>query len=217
MASRSTVITALLVAAGAAGAILVLAGRGLAGGDPGAQGLTPTRRPADIAAEAQDKLRQRGAYLMASMGCNDCHSAHDKTGNLVPGLELAGHPDGAPSPTWDWSMLEKGNMATISPTFTAFAGPFGTSYAVNLTPDKETGIGNMTQEQLIDSWRSGRHWKENRPVMPPMPIQAYASLTDDDIRALYAYLMSRPPVKNRVPASIPAPPPPGAGGPANRG
>jgi hypothetical protein len=217
MASRSTVITTILIAAGATGGLLVLAARGLMGGDASAQSSFAPVRRADVEGQTQEKLKQRGAYLMASMGCNDCHSAHDKTGNLVPGLELAGHPEGAPSPTWDPSMLEKGNMATISPTFTAFAGPFGTSYAVNLTPDKETGIGTMTLEQLIESWRSGRHWKESRPVMPPMPIQAYASLTDDDIKALYTYLMSRPPVKNRVPASIPAPPPPGAGAPGAHG
>jgi cytochrome c553 len=220
MAHRTTVITVLLAVGGATAGFVVLAARGLTGGTASAESLTPSRSQADLAAEAQDKLKQRGAYLLAAMGCNDCHSAHDRAGNLVPGLELAGHPQGAPSPSWDPSMLAQGNMTTISPTFTGFAGPFGTSYAINLTPDTETGIGAMTAEQLIESWRSGKHWKENRPVLPPMPIQAYTSLSDDDIRALHAYLMSRPPVKNRVPASIPAPPPAsgaGAGGAVRQG
>jgi cytochrome c553 len=190
------VIVPFLALAAAAGGVLFLAGRGMMGGASQAQGGPGT---AAQAADARERLVQRGAYLMAIMACNDCHSAHTAVG-LVPGMELAGHPETAPAAEWDPSLMDRNILVTISPTLTSFAGPFGTVYAANLTPDKETGIGNMTAEQLIASWRTGKHWREDRPVMPPMPIEAYAAVSDDDIRALHAFLMSRPPVKNRVPA-----------------
>ena len=155
-------------------------------------------------------LQRRGAYLLAALDCNACHSAHDQNWNLVPGSELAGHPATAPLPEWDPSLLKRNALMTMAPTGTAFAGPWGVSVAPNLTPDKETGIGSMTAEQLIASWRSNHHWNIDRPILPPMPAPAYAALTDDDIRAIHAYLMSLPPVKNKVPASVIAAPPPAA-------
>lgn len=157
-----------------------------------------------------DAGRQRGAYLMTVLACNDCHSPHDAKGQILAGKTLSGHPADSPLPEWDPSLMQRNAAATISPTFTAFAGPFGVSVAPNLTPDKETGIGNMTADDLIRSWKSGLHWKENRPILPPMPASGYIALTEDDVRALHAYLMSVPPVKNKAPSSRPAPsPPPG--------
>jgi cytochrome c553 len=187
--------------------LVVVGARNIAGG--GAPRPAPVVRPVQKvepgAADAETALRQRGAYLMAAIGCNDCHSAHDQNGQILPGMALAGHPEKAPLPEWDPSMLQRGAVATIAPTLTAFAGPWGVSVAPNLTPDKETGIGNMTADQLVRSWKSGKHWKYDRPVLPPMPVQAFSNLTDEDIRSIYAYLMSMPPVKNRAPESILAP------------
>lgn len=204
-----------LVVGGVVGAaavgLIVVGARNITGG--GSAQPAPVVRPVQnvqlSAADAEAALRQRGAYLMAAIGCNDCHSAHDQTGQIVPGMALAGHPEKAPLPEWDPSMLQRGAVATIAPTLTAFAGPWGVSVAPNLTPDKETGIGNMTAGQLVESWKTGKHWKYNRPVLPPMPVQAFSNLTDDDIRAVHAYLMSMPPVKNRAPESILAPAPSG--------
>ncbi len=167
--------------------------------------------PTGLTPDQETALRSRGAYLMASMGCNDCHSPRDNTGKFIPGREFTGQPENAPSPTWDPSMLEKGNLMTMGPTGTSFAGPWGVSYAANITPDKETGIGNLTADALIRSWRTGQHWKENRPILPIMPFEAFANLTDDDIRALHSFLMSLPPTKNRVPDAKIAPPPPAKG------
>lgn len=150
------------------------------------------------------QLLQRGAYLMSSLGCNDCHTPHDERGQPIGSLYLAGHPADAPLPEWDPSMLERNVLVTISPTLTAFAGPFGTSVAPNITPNKEAGIGNLSAEELIRSWRTKKHWAVDRPIMPPMPAQAYSTLTDDDIRALHAFLMSLPPNPNKPPASRPA-------------
>jgi hypothetical protein len=155
---------------------------------------------------------RRGAYLMTIMVCQDCHTPKGPDMKPIPGMTMAGHPEDTPLPEWDPSMWEKNVMATIAPTLTAFAGPFGTSVAVNLTPDKETGIGNMTAEDLIRTFRTGKHWKEDRHVLPPMPIEFYANMEEEDIRALHAFLMTLPPVKNRVPASRSAPMPGGEGG-----
>jgi mono/diheme cytochrome c family protein len=157
----------------------------------------------------EDALRQRGAYLMAAIGCQDCHSPRDQQGNFIPGAEFTGHPETAPLPEWDPSLLNRNILMTMAPTGTAFAAPWGVAVAPNLTPDKETGIGNLTAEGLIRSWRNNRHWKSPRPVLPPMPVNAFAALSDDDIRAIHAFLMSLPPVKNKAPDSIPAPAPQG--------
>jgi hypothetical protein len=175
--------------------------------------IRPSAAPASTTAAAPaPSAMERGKYLVTSMGCGDCHSPHDQTGQAIKGLEYSGHPHSAPLPEWDPQMLKKGAAATIAPTFTAFAGPFGLAVAPNLTPDLETGLV-VSADGLIASWRSGNHWKYNRPVLPPMPIGCYNSLTDDDIRAIHSYLMSLPPVNNVTPLSMPVmPAAPAAGG-----
>jgi hypothetical protein len=186
-----------------AGAIAYLGYRGLAGSS-----TEPTITPVSQTQAAEDaltRLQQRGAYLMSIMGCQDCHTPKGPDMQPLPGMTLAGHPQHMPGVEWEPSMMEKNIFVTMGPTLTSFAGPFGNSYAANLTPDKETGIGDMSAEDLIVSWRTGKHWKEPRPIMPPMPAQFYASATDEDIRALHAFLMTLEPVKNKVPAAKPAP------------
>ncbi|KTD45965.1 cytochrome c [Legionella rubrilucens] len=82
----------------------------------------------------------------------------------------------------------------------AFAGglpintPFGTFYSPNITPDKETGIGNWTEDDFIRAMREGRDPK-GRNYFPVFPYIYFSKTTDDDLRALYAYFMSLPPVK----------------------
>jgi len=88
---------------------------------------------------------------------------------------------------------------------TAWSGPWGTSFTANLTPDPETGLGKWTEETFLSTVRSGRHMGRGREILPPMPIEQLNHMTDDDLRAVFAYLQSLPPVKNRVPAPI-APP-----------
>jgi mono/diheme cytochrome c family protein len=153
------------------------------------------------AKQSEDSVK-RGKYLVTVLGCADCHTPHDEQGRPIAGRELSGHPEGAPLPEWDQSMMKRNAMATIAAPFTAFAGPFGTAIAPNLTPDEDTGIGKLTAEGLIKSWKTGRHWRYDRAVMPPMPVEAYGKLTEEDIRAIHAYLMSLPPVKNHVRSSF---------------
>ena len=146
----------------------------------------------------------RGKYLVDIMGCHDCHTP-TKMGPKGPEWDLtralSGHPEEAvmpPSPA-----LPPGPwVATISGTFTAFSGPFGTSFARNLTPDKETGLGDWTVDEFIATMKTGRERGKGRPVMPPMPVQNLKALTDSDIRALFAYLQSIPAIKNRNPQPI---------------
>jgi len=129
---------------------------------------------------------------------------------------LTGHPEGfvlpeppkmAPDAPWNWAGAA---------TATAFAGPWGISYAINLTPDQNTGIGIWTEEMFVQAMRTGRHMGQSRPILPPMPWHGIGQMTDQDLDAMFAYLRSLPPVKNRVPDAVVAEPPPAAPAPASR-
>jgi len=143
---------------------------------------------------------KRGEYLVKSTGCADCHAPW-KMGPRGPESDLsrglAGHPQGLvmpPAPKaeepWAWAG---------SATNTAFAGPWGVSYASNLTPDPETGIGSWRPEDFVKALRTGKHAGAGRPIMPPMPWPSYRNFTDGDLKSIYVYLRSRPAVSNRVP------------------
>jgi hypothetical protein len=155
------------------------------------------------AAPASSVRVERGAYLVRAMGCNDCHTPL-KMGPRGPEPDMAraltGHPQDlvmppapAPSGPWIWHGAA---------TNTAFAGPWGVSFTANLTPDKETGLGSWTVEMFIATMKTGRHQGKGRQILPPMPYQVLGGLTDEDIRSVFAYLQSLPPVKNRVPAPV---------------
>jgi len=74
------------------------------------------------------------------------------------------------------------------------ATPFGTFYSPNITPDKETGIGNWTEKDFIRALKEGRDPK-GRNYFPVFPYIYFSKMSDDDARALYAYFMNIPPVK----------------------
>jgi mono/diheme cytochrome c family protein len=149
----------------------------------------------------------RGAYLVTIGGCNDCHTPW-KMGPNGPEPDasrmLSGHPEsykiGAPAaaPGGDWQ-----NAAAMAATNTAFSGPWGVSFTANLTPDRNTGIGIWTEEMFMKTIRTGKHWGVSRPILPPMPWFNYRQMTDEDLKAVYAYLRSIPPVVNHVPEPIP--------------
>ena len=145
----------------------------------------------------------RGKYLVDIMGCHDCHTPM-KLGPNGPEWDmtraLSGHPEQlvmppAPVQQAPW-------MASLAMTMTAWNGPWGTSFTRNLTPDKETGLGDWTVEEFIATMKTGRERGKGRPVMPPMPVQNLKALSDPDIRALFAYLQSIPAIKNRTPQPI---------------
>ena len=145
----------------------------------------------------------RGEYLVEIMGCHDCHTPM-KLGPNGPEQDrsraLSGHPENAPEPKN--ADLPPGYLAMIGATFTSFKGPWGTSYTRNLTPDKETGLGDWTVEEFIATMKTGRERGKGRPVLPPMPVQNLKALSDTDIRALFAYLQSLPAIKNRTPQPV---------------
>jgi hypothetical protein len=146
----------------------------------------------------------RGRYLVTTGGCNDCHTPW-KAGprGLEPDMTrmLSGHPQGiemppAPQlPGGPWSWVGAASR-------TAFAGPWGVSYSPNLTPDQRTGIGAWTAEMFVRAMRTGRHMGQSRTIQPPMPWQSIGRMTDEDLRAIYAYLRSVPPIDNRPPESV---------------
>jgi mono/diheme cytochrome c family protein len=162
---------------------------------------------APVSVALDPALVERGAYIVRTSGCHDCHTPWkiDETGP-EPDMSraLTGHPADLvmpPPPT-----LPEGPWLWIgSASNTAFAGPWGVSFAANLTPDPETGLGKWTLDTFMQTIRTQRHEGKGRPLLPPMPAAVYAQLTDEDLSAVFAYLQSLPPVKNRVPAPVDPP------------
>jgi len=157
---------------------------------------------------------KRGEYLVAVGGCNDCHTPW-KLGERGPEPDrtrlLSGHPADVILPPAPQAASEAWVM-TMSATNTAFAGPWGVSFATNLTPDAETGLGAWTEEIFINALRTGKHWGQSRAILPPMPWPNYAQMTDEDLKSVFAYLRSIPARRNAVPEPIP---PGGAAPPAD--
>ena len=65
--------------------------------------------------------------------------------------------------------------------------------------DKETGLGDWTADDFKKTIRTGRHLGRGREILPPMPVPVYNNMTDEDLEAIFAYLRTLPPIKNRVP------------------
>jgi mono/diheme cytochrome c family protein len=172
-----------------------------------------------FAAEAADGARkvaatraatqvERGKYIVSTAGCHDCHTPFKPTadGGAEPDMTraLSGHPQDllmppAPAlPEGPWLVVSSG-------TNTAHAGPWGVSFTANLTPDPDTGIGTWTARNFRDTIRTGRHFGRGREILPPMPWPVYRNLTDEDLDAVFAYLQSIPPIRNRVPEPLPPP------------
>jgi len=148
----------------------------------------------------------RGKYLVTFGGCNDCHTPKNYTDmGPVPDTTklLAGYFEGTMLPKADINMLAQNGWAMTESNFTAWVGPWGISYAANLTPDKATGIGTLSEEMFIKSLREGKWMGVGRPLMPPMPWPGIGSATDEDLKCIYAYLMSVKPIHNEVPQPTP--------------
>jgi cytochrome c553 len=157
-------------------------------------------------AEVVNKETQvkRGEYLVTIMGCNDCHSPKVMTphGPEVDSAHmLSGHPASMAVAKVDASQLQ--SWVLFNQNLTAFVGPWGVSFAANISSD-ETGIGNWTEAQFIKAIREGKYkgMDNTRPLLPPMPWPGFAKASDEDLKAIFAYLKSTPPVENRVPAPV---------------
>ena len=150
---------------------------------------------------------ERGAYLVAILGCHDCHSPKvlTESGQPMPDKSrlLSGHPANSVTPALPSGVPDpRGWIALTTGDFTAWAGPWGVSFASNLTPD-ESGLKMWTEENFIQTIRTGKHLGVGRPLLPPMPWPDFANMTDDDLRAVFAYLRTLPPIANVVPQPLP--------------
>ena len=121
-----------------------------------------------------ETLLERGAYLMKGIvACGNCHTA---PGGPFADKELAG------GLKWD------------EPPFLTFA--------TNITPDKETGIGSWSDAEIMRAIREGKRPKGGRIIGPPMPMELYRSFSDRDVTAIVAYLRQVKPVKRSMPAAV---------------
>jgi mono/diheme cytochrome c family protein len=160
--------------------------------------------PVVAAAPAVSQV-ERGHMLIIGGGCHDCHTPKAMTPR-GPEADMArilsGHPESdvitAPSPQ------EKGSKWTthVNDHLTAWSGAWGVSFAANLTPDENTGIGIWTEEMFLNALKLGKHMGAGRQILPPMPYNWYGQLPDEDLKAMFAYLKSIPKIANRVPVPL---------------
>ena len=157
--------------------------------------LVATAAIAMAAKKSTEKAEvERGRYLTVVSGCNDCHSPK-LPHSMQPDAArlLSGRPDSTPAPAKPARMGE----ISASADLTAWWGPWGVSYAANLTPDR-TGLGHRyTEASFIKAMRTGKK-PDGSDMMPPMPWPDFAQMSNSDLKAIWAYLRSLPPVKNNV-------------------
>ena len=149
---------------------------------------------------------KRGEYLVTIIGCNDCHSPKkmgERGPEVIPGQIMSGYQANTPLPKFDKQMIENG-IIQGNMDMTAFAGPWGVSFAANLTPD-QTGLGAWSEKQFKVAMRQGKFkgLEGSRMLLPPMPWYNFTALTDDDLRAIFEYLKTLEPVNNVVPPPVP--------------
>ena len=155
------------------------------------------------AGNSTDKLK-RGEYLVTIMGCDDCHTPK-KMGPQGPEPDMdkrfAGHPAQMPLGTIDAAVLK--DWVLFNQTTTAFVGPWGVSYAANLTPD-QSGIGSWSEAQFFKAMREGKYkgLDSSRPLLPPMPWPSFKHANDEDLQAIFAYLKTVKAINNVVPANV---------------
>ena len=145
-----------------------------------------------------------GEHLIIVSGCNDCHTPKKMTSTGPEpdfSLALSGHPAKIPPPDVDRKEMESKGLA-VTNDLTVWVGPWGISYAANLTSDS-TGIGNWSEAQFILCIREGK-WMGiagSRELLPPMPWNDYKHMTDGELKAIFAYLKSTKPIQNVVPGA----------------
>ena len=155
--------------------------------------------------EPEDRVKQ-GEHLVIIAACHDCHTPKKMTARgpvLDTSLWLSGHPAHLPPPDVNRKEMESKGLA-VTNDLTAWVGPWGISYTANLTPDS-TGIGFWKEEQFIYAIRHGKlkGLPDSRPLLPPMPWEMYRHMTDEELKAIFAYLKSIKPIKNIVPPPVP--------------
>jgi hypothetical protein len=155
---------------------------------------------------SKEELIKKGKLLVDIGDCNVCHSPKIMT-NMGPVPDstrlLSGFQANDMVSGIDSEMYSSGKWAFANSSFTAWVGSWGISYTANLTPDPETGLGSWTEDLFIKAIRTGKHMGVGRPILPPMPWRAVRLRSDDDLKAIFAYLHSLPAISNRVPDPVP--------------
>ena len=150
-------------------------------------GLPRVAAPSDVAIAASPEQLERGDYLFNSvLGCPVCHSARDY--DLFGGPPVPPFGGGRPCVTAGEKLpglAEEGGMP-------------GTLCFRNITADKATGIGDWTDGEILRALREGIS-RQGHGLFPMMPYFIYRNLSDDDARAVVAYLRTLPPVTNELP------------------
>lgn len=155
---------------------------------------------------SQNQLIERGNYLVTTLGgCGDCHTPKNLSAQgtePIQTLMLSGYRADSKLMAIDKNALKKGWLL-FTPDLTAFVGPWGVSFAANITSDV-SGIGNWPEENFIRAMKQGKFKgiEGGRTLLPPMPWQNFATISDEDVKAIYAFLKSTPPVNNVVPMAI---------------
>ncbi|MHB1920783.1 MAG: c-type cytochrome [Chitinophagaceae bacterium] len=163
---------------------------------------------AETASKSNDQMVEKGKYLVQTMGCGDCHSPKIFTaqGPVEDSTRLlSGYPSVEPLMKIDTQYLHPGNWILAGPDLTSWVGPWGVSFSANLTPDPATGIGGWSDAIFIRTIRTGKYQgvSTGRNLLPPMPWQDLRKLSDNDLKDIFAYLQSLPPIHNRVPLPVP--------------
>lgn len=165
----------------------------------------PASEPAAAPEMTAEAKIERGRVLVVGGGCHDCHSPKIMT-PIGPEADLSralsGHPESQVITAL--APQEAGSPWTTHTNdhLTAWSGAWGVSFAANLTPDENTGIGIWTEDMFVTAIRDGKHMGAGRQILPPMPWNWYGQLPEEDLRAMFAYLKSLPPISNRVPVPL---------------
>lgn len=147
-----------------------------------------------------------GEHLVTILDCNICHTPKKMSAKgpvLNLDLMLSGRASGQPGLDINREEIEAKGLS-VTGDLTEWAGPWGVSYAGNLTPHA-TGIGSWSEEQFFLAMREGKYkgLSEGRTLLPPMPWESFSHMTDDELRAIFTYLKSIKPIDNLVPAALP--------------
>jgi hypothetical protein len=184
--------------------LLIPVAVGVSGCNTAPPAQAPSTSEVPAAAPAMSQV-ERGKMLIIGGGCHDCHTPK-KVGPAGPEADmdrmLSGHPESEGVPPPFKPIKGSPYVIHINGHLTAWSGDWGVSFAANLTPDQNTGLGIWTEDMFVAALKQGKHMGKSRPILPPMPWNWYGQLPDEDLKAMFAYLKSIKPIANRVPVPL---------------
>lgn len=151
---------------------------------------------------------ERGKRLVELGGCSQCHTPKVKTTlGYKPDKDrfMSGYPEDKPLPNLPYEEIVAGEAerSFYTTDATIWVGRWGVSFASNLTPDPETGIGSWKEKDFIEIFRGNKHFAQGEQVTSPMPVKAYSQLSYFELKSIFVYLQTIEPISNEVPTRIP--------------